>query len=156
MNGFWNQLIFDNPLKRYLFIFIAIVLSFLLRRIISRFVAGQLFRGAKVIDKGLDKNAFVKLMLPPLEIFLIAFVSVAAIDKLQYPSVLEFEIYEVPFRSIVHGVAKTILIVVFIWLILRTIDFVALLLKQKAAATADLRDHQLVVFFRDFLKIIIG
>jgi MscS family membrane protein len=156
MNGFWNQLIFDNPVKKYLYVFIAIAISLLIKRLFSRFIAGQLFRGAKAIDKGLDKNAFVKLMLAPLEIFLIAFVSVAAIDKLQYPSVLEFEIYEVRFRSIVHGVAKTILIVVFIWLILRTIDFVALLLKQKAAATGDLRDHQLVVFFRDFLKIIIG
>jgi MscS family membrane protein len=156
MNGFWNQLIFDNPVKKYLYVFIAIAISLLIKRLFSRFIAGQLFRGAKAIDKGLDKNAFVKLMLAPLEIFLIAFVSVAAIDKLQYPSVLEFEIYEVPFRSIVHGIAKTILIVVFIWLILRTIDFVALLLKQKAAATGDLRDHQLVVFFRDFLKIIIG
>jgi MscS family membrane protein len=156
MNGFWNQLIFDNPLKRYLFIFIAIVLSFLLRRIISRFVAGQLFRGAKVIDKGLDKNAFVKLMLPPLEIFLIAFVSIAGIDKLRFPGVLNFEIFEVPFKSVVHGFAKTVLIIVFIWLILRTIDFIALLLKEKARVAGDLKDHQLVVFFRDFLKAIIG
>jgi MscS family membrane protein len=156
MSGFWNQLVFDNPLKKYLFIFIAIALSFLLRRVISKFLAGQLFRGAKVIDKGLDKNAFVKLMLPPLEIFLIAFVSIAGIDKLKFPDVLDFEIFEVPFKSIVHGIAKTVLIIVFIWLILRTIDFVALLLKEKARVAGDLKDHQLVVFFRDFLKAIIG
>lgn len=149
-------MIFDNPLKKYFFIFIAIALSFLLRRIISKFVAGQLFRGAKAIDKGLDKSAFVKLMLPPLEIFLIAFVSIAGIDKLKFPDVLDFDIFEVPFKTIIHGFAKTILIVVFIWLILRTIDFVSLLLKEKSRLAGDLKDHQLVVFFRDFLKAIIG
>ena len=149
-------MVFDNPVKKYLFIFIAIALSFMLRRIISRFVAGQLFRGAKAIDKGLDKNAFVKLMLPPLEIFLIAFVTIAGIDKLRFPDVFDFEIFEVPFKSIIHGFAKTILIVVFIWLILRTIDFVSLLLKEKARLAGDLKDHQLIVFFRDFLKAIIG
>ncbi len=69
MNGFWNQLVFDNPIKKYFYIFIAIVLSFLLKKIVSKFVAGQLFRGAKAIDRGLDKNEFVKLMLPPIEIF---------------------------------------------------------------------------------------
>jgi MscS family membrane protein len=156
MNGFWNQIIFDNPVKKYVFIFIAIAMSILLRRVISKFVAGQLFRGAKAIDKGLDKSAFVKLMLAPLEIFLIAFVSIAGIDKLKFPGVLDFEIFDVPFRSIVHGFAKTVLIIVFIWLILRTIDFVALLLKEKARVAGDLKDHQLVVFFRDFLKAIIG
>ena len=156
MNGFWNQLVFDNPIKKYFYIFIAIALSILLKRIISNFVAGQLFRGAKAIDKGLDKNVFVKLMLPPLEIFLIAFVSIASIDRLKFPGVLEFEIFEIPFKSIVHGFAKTILIIVFIWLILRTIDFVSMLLKEKARVAGDLKDHQLVVFFRDFLKAIIG
>jgi MscS family membrane protein len=156
MNGFWNQLVFDNPIKKYLFIFIAIAMSILLRRIISKFVAGQLFRGAKAIDKGLDKSAFVKLMLAPLEIFIIAFVSIASIDKLKFPGALDFEIFEIPFKSIVHGFAKTILIIVFIWLILRTIDFIAQLLKEKARVAGDLKDHQLVVFFRDFLKAIIG
>jgi MscS family membrane protein len=156
MNGFWNQLVFDNPIKKYLYVFIAIGLSILLKRIISKFVAGQLFRGAKAIDKGLDKNAFVKLMLAPLEIFLIAFVSIAAIDRLKFPGVLEFEIFEIPFKSIVHGFAKTVLIIVFIWLILRTIDFVSMLLKEKSRVAGDFKDHQLVVFFRDFLKAIVG
>jgi MscS family membrane protein len=156
MNGFWNQLVFDNPIKKYLFVFIAIFIAIILKRLLSRFVAGQLFRGAKALDKGLDKSAFVKLMLAPLETFLISFVAIAAIDKLTYPSALEFEIYEVQLKSIIHAIAKTIIIVVFIWVLLRTIDFVALLLKEKARVSGDVKDHQLVVFFRDFLKVIVG
>jgi MscS family membrane protein len=156
MNGFWNQLVFDNPVKKYLFVFIAVFLVILLKRLISKFVAGQIFRGARTLDKGLDKNAFIKLMLPPLDTFFICFVAIVAIDKLKFPGALEFEIFEVPFKSIVHGIAKTILIVVFIWLILRTIDFIALLLKEKAKVAGDLKDHSLVVFFRDFLKVIVG
>ena len=80
----------------------------------------------------------------------------SGIDKLKFPSVLEFEFFEVPFKSVVHGVAKTILIVVFIWLLLRFIDFISLLVKEKARLTGGVKDHQLVVFFRDFLKVIIG
>jgi MscS family membrane protein len=156
MNGFWNQLVFDNPVKRYFFVFIAIFIVILLKRLISKFVAGQIFRGAEALDKGLDKNAFVKLMLAPLESFFISFVSIVSIDKLKFPSALEFEIFEIPFKSIVHGIAKTVIIAVFVWLILRTIDFIALLLKEKARVAGDVKDHQLVVFFRDFLKVIVG
>ena len=156
MNGFWDQLIFDNPVKKYLFVFIAIALGFLLKRLFSRFVAGQLFRAAAALDKGIDKSSFVKLLLDPLEIFLIAFIAIVGMDKLRFPSALTFEVFEVPFKSIVHGLAKTILIVVFIWLLLRTIDFISLLLKEKARVAGDIKDHQLVVFFRDFLKVILG
>jgi MscS family membrane protein len=156
MNGFWNQMVFDNPLKKYFFVFIAVFLVILLKRLISKFVAGQIFRGAKALDKGLDKNAFVKLMMAPLDTFFICFVAIVAIDKLKFPGALEFEIFEVPIKNIVHGIAKTILIVVFIWLVLRTIDFIALLLKEKAKVAGDVKDHSLVVFFRDFLKVIVG
>jgi MscS family membrane protein len=156
MNGFWNQLVFDNPIKSYLYVFIAIAVALLLKRLASRFVAGQIFRGAKALDKGLDKSSFVKLMLAPLETFLISFVAIVAIDKLNFPSALDFDIVETPFKNVVHGAAKTILIVAFIWLLLRTIDFIALLLKEKARVAGDVKDHSLVVFFRDFLKVIIG
>jgi MscS family membrane protein len=155
MNEFWNQLIFDNPVKKYLFVLVAILTGLLLKRIFSRFIAGQLFRGAAALDKRIDKNSFVKLLLEPLEIFLIAFITIVAIDKLRFPSALEFELFEVPFKSVVHGMAKTILIVVFIWLMLRVIDFISLLLKEKARVTGGIKDHQIVVFFRDFLKVVI-
>jgi MscS family membrane protein len=69
---------------------------------------------------------------------------------------LEFEVFETPFKNIVHGIAKTILIVVFIWFLLRLIDFISLLLKEKARVAGGIKDHQIVVFFRDFLKVLIG
>src|SRR5450432_101002 len=156
MKGFWNQMIFDNPLEKYLFVFLAIIIGLLFKRIFSRFVAGLLFRAATKLDKEIDNNSFVKLLLDPLEVFLVAFITIASIDKLRFPSALDFEIYELPFIAIVHGLAKTILITAFIWLLLRSIDFISLLLKEKARVAGDVKDHQLVVFFRDFLKVIIG
>ena len=150
------RLVFDNPVKKYFFVFIAILIGLLFKRIFSKYVAGLLFRVATTLGKGIDKTAFVKLLLDPLEIFLISFITIAGIDKLRFPAALEFEIFEVPFKSIVHGIAKTILIVVFIWLLLRIIDFISLVVKEKARLTGGIKDHQLVVFFRDFLKVIIG
>ena len=156
MDGFWNQLVFDNPVKKYFFVFIALIVGLIFKRIFSKFVAGQLFRAATTMGKGVDKNAFVKLLLDPLEIFLIAFISIVGIDKLRFPTALEFEIFEVSSKTVVHGIAKTILIVVFIWLLLRIIDFVSIVVKEKARLTGGIKDHQLIVFFRDFLKVIIG
>jgi len=155
MNEFWNQIIFDNPVKKYVFVFIAILVGLLFKRIFSKYVAGLLFRAATALGKDIDKTAFVKLLLDPLEIFLMAFITIAAIDKLSFPTALDFEIYELPFKSVVHGIATTTLIVVFIWLLLRIIDFISLVVKEKARLSGGVKDHQLVVFFRDFLKVIL-
>jgi MscS family membrane protein len=156
MNEFWNRVYFDNTLKKYLFVIVAILVGILFKRYISKFIAGRLFRAAAKLDKRVDKNSFVKLLLDPLEIFLIAIIAIVGIDKLTFPTALQFEVFEVSFKSIVHGIAKMILIVAFIWLLLRIIDFISIVLKEKARVTGGMKDFQLVVFFRDFLKVVIG
>ena len=156
MHDFWNQLILDNPIKRYIFVAIAILIGIFLKRVISRFIANLLYKAASSIGSGLDKNAFVKLLIGPVETFLLVFISIVSLEKLRFPESFRFEIYEVSSITIVHAIAKTLLIGVFIWLLLRNIDFVALLLKQKSKVSGDIKDLQLVVFFRDFLKVLIA
>lgn len=155
MNEFWNQLVFDNPIRNYFFVAAAIIIGVIFKRLLSRFIAGQLFRIASTMDSKLDKTSFVKLLLAPVETFLVAFIAIASIEKLKFPEVLEFEIYEVSTKIIIHAIAKTVLIAMFIWLLLRIIDFVALLLKRKAHIAGGQKDHQMLVFFRDFLKVIL-
>lgn len=156
MNDFWNQVFLSNPVKRYLFVVIAILIGLLFRRLLSKFIAEFLYSVASRLGTGLDKNAFVKLLIDPLQTFLLFLITVGALEKLKFPEALDFEVYNISSKTIVHSVAKTILICVFIWLLLRTIDFIAHLLKQKAIDSNGVRDHQLIVFFRDFLKVIIA
>ena len=47
-------------------------------------------------------------------------------------------------------------ILTFTWLVLRIVDFIASLLEIKAAETPSPGDNQLIVFFRDFIKVLIG
>ena len=89
MNDFWNHLILDNTVKKYIGVFFAILIGILIKRILSQFIAGQLFRAATTLDKRIDKTSFVKLLLNPLEIFLVSFIAIVAIDKLRFPSVLD-------------------------------------------------------------------
>ena len=155
MHDFWDQIILSNPLRKYLFVAIAIVVGLIFKRLLSKYIAGLLYRVASTVGSGIDKDAFVKLLIGPLETFLLVFITVIALEKLHFPDEFHFEIYEVSSKSIIQSIAKIILICVFIWLLMRTIDFIGLLLKQRIHATGDMKDHQLVVFFRDFLKAII-
>jgi MscS family membrane protein len=82
-------------------------------------------------------------------------VTVFSLDKLNYPKALQFSLYGHTAEDILSRVGPGILIAAFVWLILRLVDFIALVLEQKANQTEDTRDNQLIVFFRDFLKVMI-
>lgn len=155
MPGFWNQYFLDNPLRSYVFIAIAILGGLLFKRIFSRFVGGILHRLVQKMTAGVDKTSFLKLVTTPLETFLMILISIIALEKLKFPSQFNFDFYEVSTKTIFHGIAKAVLIISFFWLWLRIVDFIALILEWKADATNDMRDNQLIVFFRDFLKVII-
>ena len=155
MPGFWNQYILDNPVRSYVFVAIAILVGLLFKRLFSRLVGSILHRLVRRMTSGVDKTSFLELVTTPLETFLMILISVIALDKLKFPSQLNYDFYDISTKTIFHGIAKAILIISFFWLWLRIIDFVALILEWKADATNDMRDNQLIVFFRDFLKVVV-
>jgi MscS family membrane protein len=156
MPDFWNQIVLSNPVKRYAFVAIAIIVGLLIRRILSKYIAGLLFRLVRKIGSGVDKDSFVNLLVAPLETFLLILITIVSFEKLHFPEALDFDVYEINARIILQGIAKSILLIAFFWLLLRIIDFVAMILEWKANATKDMRDNQLIIFFRDFLKAVIS
>jgi MscS family membrane protein len=156
MNNFFNQLYFDNTVKDILLSFGIILFILSLNRFISKHVAGFIFSFVKRIWKNVDRKSFVDLVVHPLGMFVVVFVSMIALHRLKFPGVWNVEIYRYTLKDVFHAIGTTILIISFIWLLLRTIDFIATILERKANLAADFVDNQLIVFFKDFFKVIIG
>ena len=155
MNEFLERVWLDNPIRLYLIVAGVILFVLLLKRIISRYFAGLLFTLVHGIWKDVDKKSFVNLVVKPLGTFLLILVAIIMLYKLKFPSVLDAEIYKYTVKQIVHCIGTIILIVSFIGLLLRIIDFIALILEKRANLTPDQSDNQLIVFFKDFFKVIL-
>ena len=155
MNDLLDKIILDNTVRAYLTVMIIIAIVFLFKRYLSKYFAGLLFRLVSAIFRGIDKTSFVNLLVQPLGIFLFVFVTMIAFDKLTFPTILKFDIYKVSLHDIVVSLSKIILLGVFTWLLLRIIDFIALVFQKRAGAD-DQRDNQLIGFFKDFLKALIA
>ncbi|HEY0678038.1 MAG TPA: mechanosensitive ion channel domain-containing protein [Chitinophagaceae bacterium] len=155
MNSFLQQMFFDNPVRVYLIVAGIILFALLFKRFLSRYLAGLVFRLVKRITTGVDKRPFLDLVIQPMETFLLILVTMIALEKLKYPSVLDFTIYRIPFHQIIESLSIIILVIAFIWLLLRIIDFIALILEQKANLTPEQSDNQLIVFFKDFFKVVL-
>jgi len=156
MHSIWSITILGNPLRSYIIVAVTILFIIALKRVISRLIARLIFRLIRRMGSGLDKSAFLDLVVGPIGTFIVLFVSLTSIEKLHFPTELEFDIYEVRSKVIVQSLAVIILISAFIWLLLRLVDFIAIVLRTKARKDGGQRDNQMIVFIRDFLKAILG
>ena len=156
MNDFFNQLYFDNTVKDYCISFGIILFILLLNRIISKYFAGLIFSLVKRIWKNVDKKSFTDLLIHPLAMFVLVSAFIIALHRLHFPGQWNVEIYHYTLKDVFDAIATTIFIISFIWLLLRMIDFIATILQRRANLTEDLSDSQLIVFFKDFFKVLLG
>lgn len=156
MNDFFNRQFLDNPVRDYFWIFGVILFVLLLNKVISRYLAVLICRIFKKGWKNFDQQKFVSLIIHPLGTFLVITVSIIAFYRLNFPGDLNITLYKYSLQSILLTFAIIVQIIALTWLLLRVIDFIASVLEAKANLTPQQTDNQLIVFFRDFLKVIIG
>ena len=155
MNDFLDQVWLDNAVRSYLLVIGIVLFVLLVKKYIAHYIAGILFHFIRTIWKDVDKKSFTNLVTKPLGSFLAIFVSIVTLYKLRFPQQLEVDIYRVTLKELFHTIASLVLIISFIRLLLRIIDFIAIILHIKADRTHYTTDNQLVIFFKDFFKVII-
>ncbi|HEU0064719.1 MAG TPA: mechanosensitive ion channel domain-containing protein [Flavisolibacter sp.] len=156
MSQFLDTIIFGNTIREYLWVIGIIAFAILLKRIISKYIAIILCKIFRRIWKAFDQQKFIELIIYPLGIFFVVFVSIISLLTLNFPKQINFRIYHYSFSAIIFSIGVAIEIIVFTWLLLRIIDFIASALERRAMRVNDPGDNQLIVFFRDFVKVIIG
>jgi len=156
MNNFLDRVYYDNPIRDYFWVIGVILFVLFLNRYISKYIAIILSKLLQRQWKTFDQKKFVDLIIHPLGTFLVITVSIIALYRLTFPGVLNVTLYKYPIQKIFLTIAVIIQIIAFIWLLLRIIDFIASILEKKASLTPDQSDNQLIVFFRDFFKVVFG
>ena len=152
---FLDRVYFDNSLRSYIAVLIAVGVAFLVKRIISKYAAGLLFRLVKKNSGRLDKLRFNSLIISPTERLLFVLISFFAIDQLHFPGELMFSIHKVSSQDIVTGLASAIIIISFVSLLIRFVNFLVLLIKNKTTSVDAPGEYQLLFFFKDLIRVII-
>lgn len=158
MDNFLQKEIFNNTIQNYLEVFITVLVAFIVKRIISKYFAGLLYRLFSKVGKSFRKQSFLDLIINPLDNFLFLFIIVFAFDKLTLPGFLHFNIFRnVDFKTVLESVVNGALIIIFIRLCIRLVKFIALILQDRNEnndnASNDANTHQLIIFFQDFFKV---
>lgn len=155
MNEFLDRIYFNNSIRDYFWVIGVIFFVLLLNRLISKYIAILLCKVFKRQWKTFDQHKLINLIIHPLSIFLVITVSIIALYRLNFPDALNINLYKFPVQRILLTIGIIIQICAFIWLLLRIIDFIAAVLERRADLTPEQGDNQLIVFFRDFLKVVL-
>ncbi len=152
---FLDEMIFDNSIRSY-FVILAVILPVLIfRNLLSRGIALLLFIPIKRNWKKVDKKEFTSLTIKPLSWFIVILIVVLSIEKLNFPLLWNFKIHGITSNEILQKIGTTAVIISFFYFLISLIDFIALLMKQNT--NADDKSHgQIVLFFRDLLKVFVA
>ncbi len=152
---FLDKIFLDNSFRNYLIVAGSIIIAFLFKKFLSRYIAAVLYKLFRGLWGNVEKQYFVDLVLEPMEFFLLILVTVFSIDKLNFPTAWFYKIYGTDTETVLEKIGIGIIIISLIWLLLRLIDFIAIVLQRKADLTDDQNDNQLIVFFKDFFKVLL-
>jgi MscS family membrane protein len=150
----WNRLFLDNYLSQYFIVASIVLFTFTIKKYVGQLVAKLFYKFLKRFGKKIDDKSFSPIVLKRLELFLFLIIAFSAIDSLNFPKVLNTVIFKTDTKTIANSIEVGILIIVFFSLFLRFIDYMAGVLENNAKLDLA-EDNQLIVFFKDFLKIIV-
>ena len=154
MTEILNQIVFSNTIRDYLIVAAVILLAYGLKKFTGRYTSRLLFHILKQFGRNVDREAFSTLVLVPIENFLFVLISYLALVNLHFPSLLFVQFAKTDSKQLAEAIGVTIVILSFFRMLLRGIDYIAQVIEKKANLTPEMSDNQLVLFFKDFFKVL--
>lgn len=164
--AFFEQVFWGNTVKAYCLFAAILFLGIILKRIFSKLLSKLLFKLFKNFSQQSHDDAFVALLVKPIEVFIQLTTLYLAINQLAHP--LEVAIFH--YRKLVGKVKIAVpvslgdcidriflfmIILSVFWIILRIIDFISHVLLYKASLTSNKSDDQLVPFLKELFKTLV-
>ena len=152
--NFLHFVLLDNTILSYLIVAVVVTLAFFIRRILSKNITSLVFKMGITQWRGFTKEKFDDIILDPIERIFLVLVIIFAFGSLNFPHALEYSFFKVSSREALKSLATAIFIICIVSLILRFIDFIILSIRSKTTLQAR-SEHQLLYFFRDFIRVLL-
>ena len=150
-----DQNVLSNPIKSYLIVLGVLIISLFIKRLISRFFARLIYTWIDKKNHSELRKSHVHRLIIPIENFLLFIVAIVAFYELKFPEAWNVHIYKISLQQGKESIVKLLFIILLIRVCLRTLEFIAIILDEKAKLSKDQTDDQLILFFRDFFKVIL-
>ena len=165
-SAFFDQVFWGNTVKAYFLFGGILFLGLMFKRIVSKLLSKLLFKLFRNFSNQAHDEAFVGLLLKPIEVFILLTTLYLSINQLKHPLEVAVFHYSKLIGKVKELIPVTIgdcidriflfgIILSVFWIILRIIDFISHVLLYKASLTDNKSDDQLVPFLKELFKTIV-
>lgn len=164
--AFLEQVFWGNTIKAYILFGGILLLGLIFKRVVSRLLSKLLFKLFARFSSQSHNDAFVALLVRPIEVFILLSTLFLSISQLSHP--LEVAIFHysklvgkvkesipVTIGECINRIFLFMIIISVFWIILRIIDFISHVLLYKASLTDNRSDDQLVPFLKELFKTVV-
>jgi len=147
--------ILDNRLENILWLFGLLLLAFLFKRYISSLLGKllyQFFRRFSLENRG---KSFNRLLVTPVQWLLMFLIVSFGVELLRFPAAWNVHLMGHHLHALLEAALRVAIAVAFTWVLMRIVDFVMLVMADRAARTESKLDDQLVPFAKDAAKLVI-
>jgi len=148
--------ILGNTIQDYSWFFGAVLLGFIFKRLISKYLSHLLFKvlGEKGGEVGVEK--FDSLLTKPIGFCIMLSVIYLGSTHIQYPAVWNLDPEnKLGLKMLINKGFSLIYIYSIFRIFLRLIDYVGLILLKRAEETASKMDDQLIPFVLEIIKFVV-
>ncbi len=153
----FHRTFLGNTLESYCWFIGIILLGLLFKKLLSKLLALFVFKFLQKYSKGVGYERLLFLLKKPLGILILLSTFYFAFDRINFPQ--EWNLVTIDhfgLRLILYRLFEILMVVSITWIILRVIDFLGLVLSNKAAETESKMDNQIVPFIKDAAKVLVS
>ena len=155
MENFLDQTFLDNSFRDYAWFLGTILTVLLIGRPVSGLLGKLVYPMFRKLSTENRADAFLKLVIRPTTRFVILVAIYLSFSFIRYPEALDLNIYNVHVSNILNKLYLILLAYAITRLLIRVVDFVSLVMMEKAALTDSRSDDQLILFLKDVAKVMV-
>jgi MscS family membrane protein len=165
-SAFFDQVFWGNTVKAYFLFGGILFFGLVFKNIVSKLLSRLLFKLFRNFSNQSHNDAFVALLVKPIEVFILLTTLYLSINQLKHPLEVAVFHYSKLIGKVKELIPVTIgdcidriflfgIILSIFWIILRIIDFISHVLLYKASLTENKADDQLVPFLKELFKTVV-
>jgi MscS family membrane protein len=152
-----QQTFLGNTLENYLWFAGIIIVGIVFKRLLSRIISYILFRFFRRKSYEVGVESFIHLLSAPFQFLIMVVLLYFACDRLSFPKewhMASDQVFGV--RFVLDHCYRGLMVGGITWMILRLVDFSALVFMARARRSASRTDDQLIPFLKEGIKVILA
>ena len=142
--------------ENLLWFFIILIVGIVLKRQISKWIARLLYNIFKRYFREAGIQKFIQLMTAPVELICTILIVFLAYDRLGIPESWNLQSEEkFGLSMVISRTFGALFIISFFWIMLRLVDFIAVIFLERSRKTDSFSDDQMVSFLKEGIKVIV-